>query len=115
MTRVLILGANGQLARHTTTFFLERTQAHLTLFLRRANRLKNPDPARASILEGDVTDREALITAMQGQDVVYANLAGDMAKQARAIVDAMHTAGLKKADLHQFHGHLWRSAGREVP
>jgi uncharacterized protein YbjT (DUF2867 family) len=48
MTRVLILGANGQLARHTTTFFLERTDARLTLFLRRANRLTNPDPARAT-------------------------------------------------------------------
>src|SRR5271165_903243 len=35
-------------------------------------------------------------TAMQGQDVVYANLAGDMAPQARAIVDAMHAAGLKR-------------------
>ncbi|VTU45409.1 Putative NADH-flavin reductase (plasmid) [Variovorax sp. SRS16] len=96
MTRVLILGANGQLARHTTTFFLERTDAHLTLFLRRASRLNNPDPARTSIVEGDATDREALIAAMNGQDVVYANLAGDMAKQARTIVAAMHAAGLKR-------------------
>jgi hypothetical protein len=30
---------------------------------------------------------------MQGQDVVYANLSGEMA-QARAIVDAMHVAGV---------------------
>jgi uncharacterized protein YbjT (DUF2867 family) len=28
--------------------------------------------------------------------VVYANLAGDMARQARAIIDAMHAAGLKR-------------------
>ena len=33
---------------------------------------------------------------MQGQDVVYANLAGDMPPQARAIVDAMHATGLKR-------------------
>ena len=33
---------------------------------------------------------------MRGQDVVYANLAGDMARQARVIVDAMHAAGLKR-------------------
>ena len=33
---------------------------------------------------------------MHGQNVVYANLAGDMAPQARAIVDAMHTAGIKR-------------------
>ena len=33
---------------------------------------------------------------MQDQDVVYANLAGDMARQARAIIDAMHATGLKR-------------------
>ena len=33
---------------------------------------------------------------MRGQDVVYANLAGDMARQASVIVDAMHAAGVKR-------------------
>ena len=44
MTNVLILGANGQLARHTTRVFLRDTDAKLTLYLRRASRLSNPDP-----------------------------------------------------------------------
>ena len=96
MTRILILGANGQLARHTTPFFLDRTDAHLTLYLRRARRLKNPDRRRVTIVEGDVLDRTTLMSAMHGQNVVYANLAGDMAPQARAIVDAMHAAGIKR-------------------
>jgi uncharacterized protein YbjT (DUF2867 family) len=96
MTRVLILGAHGQLARHTTPFFLDRTDAHLTLYLRRASRLKNPDPRRVTIVEGDVLDSKALMAAMQGQDVVYANLAGAMAQQARVIVDAMRTTRLKR-------------------
>jgi uncharacterized protein YbjT (DUF2867 family) len=96
MTRVLILGANGQLARHTTPLFLERTDVHLTLFLRNARRLENPNPARATLVEGDVTNRGELIAAMQGQDVVYANLAGDMATQARTIVEAMHDTGLQR-------------------
>ncbi len=96
MTRILILGANGQLARNTTPFFLDRTDAHLTLYLRRASRLKNLDPRRVTVVEGDVLDRKTLMAAMHGQDVVYANLAGDMAPQARAIVDAMHAAGLKR-------------------
>jgi uncharacterized protein YbjT (DUF2867 family) len=96
MTRVLILGANGQLARHTTQFFLDRTDAHLTLYLRRASRLKNPDPKRVTVAEGDVLDSTALMAAMQGQDVVYANLAGAMAQQARVIVDAMRATGLKR-------------------
>jgi len=93
---VLILGANGQLARNTTGFFLERTDARLALYLRRARRLRNPDPARVTIVEGDVLDRPVLEAAMRGQDVVYANLAGAMVEQARAIVEAMQAARLKR-------------------
>jgi len=69
MTKVLILGANGQLARNTTKFFLDRSDAHLTLYLRRASRLQNPDPARVTIVEGDVLDAAALKAAMQATDV----------------------------------------------
>ena len=96
MTRVLILGANGQLARNTTRVFLRDTDAKLTLYLRRASRLKNPDPSRATIVEGDVLDAKALAAAMRGQEVVYANLVGDMKRQAENIVEAMHETGLKR-------------------
>ena len=96
MTRVLILGANGQLARNTTRVLLEKTDATLTLYLRRASRLPNPDPRRVTVVEGDVLDAAALRAGMQHQDVVYANLAGDMARQTRRIIDTMHATGLKR-------------------
>jgi uncharacterized protein YbjT (DUF2867 family) len=96
MTNVLILGANGQLARHTTRVFLRDTDAKLTLYLRRASRLSNPDPARVTILEGDVLDLPTLTPAMNGQDVVYANLSGTMKEQAERIVLAMHAANVKR-------------------
>jgi uncharacterized protein YbjT (DUF2867 family) len=96
MTNVLILGANGQLARHTTRVFLRDTDAKLTLYLRRASRLSNPDPARVTIVEGDVLDQPTLTAAMKGQDAVYANLSGAMKEQAECIVLAMHAAGVKR-------------------
>lgn len=96
MTRVLILGANGQVARHATASFLKNRDAALTLYLRKSDRLKNPDPERATIVDGDVLDRAALIDAMKGQDVVFASLAGNLAEQARSIVSAMKEAGLKR-------------------
>jgi uncharacterized protein YbjT (DUF2867 family) len=96
MVNVLILGANGQLARNTTRTLLARTDARLTLYLRRAHRLANPDLGRVRIVEGDVLDQPTLQGAMRGQNVVYANLAGEMEQQARAIVDAMHATGLKR-------------------
>jgi uncharacterized protein YbjT (DUF2867 family) len=96
MTKVLILGANGQLARNTTRVFLRDTDAKLTLYLRRASRLSNPDPARVTIVEGDVLDLPALTSAMKGQNVVYANLVGTMREQADNIVLAMHATGVKR-------------------
>ena len=96
MTNILILGANGQLARNTTPVFLRDTDARLTLYLRRSSRLQNPNPKRVTIVEGDVLDREALEAAMRGQHVVYANLVGDMKRQADHIVAAMHATGVRR-------------------
>lgn len=94
--RVLILGANGQLARNTTSRFLETSDCRLTLYLRHASRLENPDPSRVKIVEGDVLDGQRLQSAMADQDVVYANLAGDMAVQASTIIEAMEARKLKR-------------------
>ncbi len=94
MARVLILGANGQLARNTTAFFLKHPDVRLTLYLRRASRLRNPDPSRVTIVEGDVLDVETLKGALRGHDVVFASLAGSMEQQARA---SGRTAVLKKS------------------
>ena len=96
MMNVLILGANGQLARNTTRVFLRDTDAKLTLYLRRASRLSNPDPDRVTIVEGDVLDLPTLEAAMKGRDVVYANLSGAMEQQAERIVEAMHATGLRR-------------------
>src|SRR5271166_556954 len=75
---------------------LAESDATLTLYLRRASRLTNPDPARVSIVEDDVLNAATLRAAMQGQGTVYANLAGDMARQACAIVEAMNATGVKR-------------------
>jgi uncharacterized protein YbjT (DUF2867 family) len=96
MIKVLILGANGQLARNTIPVFLRRKDVSLTLYLRQSSRLRNPDPSRVRVIEGDVLDPSRLEEAMQGQDVVYANLSGDMASQARVILKAMSAAGLNR-------------------
>ena len=48
------------------------------------------------VVVGDVLDTEKLTEAMAGQDVVYANLAGDLEPMARSVVDAMQAAGLRR-------------------
>jgi uncharacterized protein YbjT (DUF2867 family) len=97
MTKVLILGAYGQIARVATRLFLEQTDTQLTLYLRNAKRLKEfGHEARVRVIEGDVLDEKALDAAMAGQDCVYANLSGRMEEQARGIIKAMHKARVKR-------------------
>lgn len=95
--KVLILGANGQIARVATELFLTHTNAQLTLYLRNAKRLKLAAPAdRVRIIEGDVLDENRLESAMAGQDVVYGNLAGALEQQTHCIVQAMNKTGVKR-------------------
>jgi len=97
MTKVLILGAYGQIARVTAALFLKEAGAQLTLYLRNAERLRDAGRAdRVRIVEGDVLDTKTLEAAMAGQDVVYANLAGRLEEQARSIVKAMEATGVTR-------------------
>ncbi len=96
MLKVLILGAAGDIARVATQLFLDQTDSRLTLYLRHAWRLKRHDTSRVRIVEGDVLDTPKLTEVMAGQDVVYANLAGDLEPMARSVVQAMHGADVRR-------------------
>lgn len=98
MTNVLILGANGQVARLATELFLNETDVQLTLYLRHSSRLKIADPNRERVIEGDVNDVATLNKAMAGQDVVYVNIGGsDITRKTQNIIEAMHAANVKRA------------------
>ncbi|GEO62941.1 NAD(P)H-binding protein [Companilactobacillus nantensis] len=73
MKKVLILGANGQIARLVETRLLkEQADVELTLFLRNSGRLSNlKNNKNVEIIDGDITDYTAVNAAMQGQDLVY--------------------------------------------
>ena len=74
MAKVLILGAHGQIARLATQQLLNETKHDLTLFLRKASRLQVTDSKRETVIDGDVLNAAQLDAALQGVDVVYANL-----------------------------------------
>lgn len=98
MANILILGANGQIARLAIQQLLsDGEDHHLTLFLRNASRLANLKGPRVDIIDGDAADATQLEAAMAHQDVVYANLAGhNIETQAKAVVTAMDHAQIKR-------------------
>lgn len=96
MKKIAILGASGQIAQHVVDMLAERGDTEMTLFLRDARKLGRDIPDNARVIEGDVHDTAKLRDAVSGQDVVYANLAGDVDAQAAAIITAMKDAGSRK-------------------
>ena len=96
-TTVLIIGANGSVAKEAIAMFLQKTDVNLKLFLRNAKRLEHLKSPRVEVVEGDATDKVALTNAMSGVHVVYANLYGRNTPQmASAIIESMQAAGLKR-------------------
>ncbi|WP_268912338.1 SDR family oxidoreductase [Lentilactobacillus sp. SPB1-3] len=97
MAKVLILGANGKIARLAEEELLSDTDISMKLFLRNASRLTATDSARQEVIEGDSTDKESLKSAINGVDVVYANLSGsNIEDQAKNVVAAMDESGVKR-------------------
>lgn len=94
MPNVLVLGAGGQIARWAAPM-LAQADVELTLLARNTGDLTDA-PAGARVVEGDVLDRERLDEAVRGQDLVYANLSGDLGEQAQNIVAAMTATGVRR-------------------
>ena len=86
MKNVLILGAGGQIARHVINQLADKQTIKQTLFARQPAKIHKPYPTNSKIIMGDVLNHAALKQAMQGQDVVYANLTGeDLDIQANSV------------------------------
>ncbi|HEV7857560.1 MAG TPA: NAD(P)H-binding protein [Pyrinomonadaceae bacterium] len=96
MKNVIILGASGNIAKHVIDILIKKDDINLTLFLRHASRLRNNGVSKCRIIEGDVLDFNQLKEAIAGQDIVYANLSGDLEAMAKNIVKAMEETGIKK-------------------
>lgn len=97
MSKILILGAAGQIARHAIHQFLEQEGVDLTLYLRNSKRLQKLASNHVKVIEGDVTDTGHLQEVSRGQDVVYANLGGDdIEDQAKSVVTALQAAGVRR-------------------
>ncbi len=93
MTKILILGAHGQIARVATDLFLSETDAQLTLYLRRAKRLKVPDSGkRVCVVEGDEI---AYGTTQKGEPFKNPSATVSRKSVASLVVKLATTSGLE--------------------
>jgi uncharacterized protein YbjT (DUF2867 family) len=96
LKNVIILGAGGQIAGRVIDILVKKDDINLTLLLRNKSRLGDKDVSNCRIVEGDVLNFNQLKEAIAGQDIVYANLSGDLEAMAKNIVQAMDETGVKK-------------------
>lgn len=96
MTKVLILGAAGQIAGILRDNLLNETNYLLVLYARNGHRrLKIKDNARERIVEGDFLDEEILKEAMSGVEAIYVNDMGNI-KAVQTIIRAMKACQVKR-------------------
>ena len=96
MKKVIIIGASGSLEQYVIEELQKRKDVQQTLFLRNKKRLENRNLSDATIAEGDVTDYQKLKDAINGQAIVYVNLAGKLEAVAKNIVKAMQETAAKR-------------------
>lgn len=94
-TKVLILGASGAIAQQAIEVLRKNKNTELALFARDGSQLDRLKSS-AHIFEGDAEDRSDLDKAIKGQEIVYANLAGNLDKMAKQIVESMSGNGVKR-------------------
>ncbi|WP_318766141.1 NAD(P)H-binding protein [Lactiplantibacillus carotarum] len=96
MTKILIIGATGTVGGQTRQYLLAHTKDELTLMARHTQGLGTINTDRERVVTGSVTDSATLATALEGQDVVFAALSGDLPTMAKALVAAMDQAQVKR-------------------
>ena len=95
MKKVLVIGASGSLAKYVIDTLKNITDIHLTLLARNKSNIAN-DTTNCTVIEADVMDYDKLKKAVEGQDIVYINLAGNLEAMSKNIVKAMQETGVKR-------------------
>jgi len=96
MKNVLIIGASGSLAQYVIEALKKLDDITLTLFARSINRLSKNIAEGCTIIEGDAMKYNDVKNAIEGQKIVYVNLAGNLEAMVKNIVKAMQETDVKR-------------------
>jgi len=96
MKNVLIIGASGSLAQYVIEALKSIDNVSLSLFVRSKNRLSKSLAEGNIIIEGDAMKYYDVKNAIEGQKIVYVNLAGNLEAMIKNIVKAMQETDVKR-------------------
>jgi uncharacterized protein YbjT (DUF2867 family) len=94
--KILIIGATGSLAEYVIKELKTVENVSISLFARNTSRLSKATSEGTNVIQGDAMNFTEVKNAVQGQDMVYINLAGDLEKMTENIVRAMKVTGVNR-------------------
>lgn len=97
MTRILIIGASGQISQEAIDLYLENTDFDLTLLARNKAKLPEYNSNRVTVIEGDATDKSSVSNALDNVNTVFVSSTGEsLGDQAKTVIEAMNDNGTKR-------------------
>jgi uncharacterized protein YbjT (DUF2867 family) len=94
--KVLIIGASGSLAEYVIKALKTIPEIELSLFLRNKKRISPNLTQNCQVIEGDAMNHLQVKEAVEGMDIVYVNLAGNLEAMAVNIVKAMQETDVSR-------------------
>lgn len=94
MANILIIGATGSLGKALRNELYNSSHT-VTLFSRSVSNLANLG-AHEKIIEGSVMNPIDLSIALEGQDIIFASLSGDLTKMSENLVSSMKEMRIKR-------------------
>lgn len=96
MKEVIVIGASGSLAKYVIEAVKNVKDVQLTLFVRNKNRLSSDTAQGCKVIEGDAMKYDDVKKALEGKNIVYVNLAGNLEVMAKNIVNAAKETGAQR-------------------
>lgn len=93
--KIMIIGATGTVGGEVRKTLLEQTNFELVLFSRHVKQLSNISK-RETVVSGDLTNTKSLEKTLEGVDVIFASLSGDLTLMIKNLVSAMKDTGIKR-------------------
>lgn len=94
-TKILVIGASGQISKHVIEFLKDDKRYELTLLSRNTSGLAALAP-QAQVIQGSALDVDILDAAIKGQDIVFVNVEGPMNEFADLTVKSMDKNHVKR-------------------
>ena len=85
MKKVVIFGAAWHTGKYITRKMQKTEGIELSAFVRNPQKFSDMDMTGVNIIQGDALNEEDVLRAMEGQDILFCSLEGDVLTMAKIL------------------------------